>query len=88
MNDDEIIIQFSANINVENTLRKFFGLAHPFFLDQLKGRKLNLFTDCSFRDVPHGFYQLLFLIVYFERWDKYIPILCPDRGQNQKLCTR
>jgi len=64
-NDDQFILQFKTRVTIDNQKRLFIGYAHPFFINEMRGRKLSLFADGTFRDVPLYFYQVMIWMVYF-----------------------
>ena len=50
-------------------LRSLLACIHLF-----RHGKLPVFVDCTFFCVPHGFYQLLIIVVFVPAYNLYVPV--------------
>ena len=50
------------------------GLAHPDIIFEIGDTKLHGFVDCTFGIVPRQFEQVLIIMVYFSKYDLYVPV--------------
>jgi hypothetical protein len=66
--------RFTSSIIVGNRVHKFAAFASPEILWELGNTKICLFADCTFQMVPVFFSQVLILMMYFSRYDLYVPI--------------
>ena len=72
--DDRLFMQFSLEINIDESLQKIYGWANPDLLFLARSIQGNLFFDCTFKIVPKGFSQLLIIMVYHPISKLYLPI--------------
>ena len=50
------------------------GWSHPDLLNECTGPSLNGFCDCSFDMVPHGFFQVMVIMVFLMQYMLYVPV--------------
>ena len=82
--DERFFFQFLHSVVLDGVVASIIGWAHPTLLFLLRGAALSLFMDCTFRVVPHGFAQLLIIMVYAPMYDLYVPvwyILLPSKDE-------
>jgi len=73
--DPRLFLQFNMTVNVDNELQKIIGWGHPDLIDKAKYRGVNLFVDCTFKIVPHGFSQCMVLMAFDQPSQLYIPFM-------------
>ena len=72
--DQRNFVRFNSKMMMEGRLVQIIGFAHPAILFELGGTKLHGFADATFDVVPFGFSQLLIIMMYFSRYDMYVPV--------------
>ena len=72
--DQRSFTRFSFQIMINNEPHEFLGLAHPDLLFELGDTKLHGFVDCTFCMVPRFFDQVLIVMLYFSKYDFYVPV--------------
>lgn len=72
--DERLFLQSSTSLNIDNMLSKFLCWGHPDLLLLAANGPRSLYIDCTFRSVPHGFTQLLIVMLFDLQTDMYVPI--------------
>ena len=72
--DTRSFFRFCSQVMIEDSPLDFLGYAHPDILFELGDTKLHGFVDCTFSVVPTFFSQVLVLMVYFSKYDLYVPV--------------
>lgn len=72
--DSRSFFRFSCTILVDGEPHDIVGFAHPAILFELGGTKLHGFVDCTFSIVPRMFDQVLVIMLYFSKYDMYVPV--------------
>jgi hypothetical protein len=73
-NDTRSFWRFTSEVLIENEAINFVGFAHPDILFELGDTKLHAFGDCTFSIVPMQFSQVLIIMLYFSKYDLYVPV--------------
>jgi hypothetical protein len=72
--DERNFLQFNIDVIIEEKMQTIIGWAHPELIFLVKGGPTNIFIDCTFRVVPHGFTQLMIIMVYSSQYKMYAPV--------------
>ena len=83
--DTRSFFRFNCTILIDNEPCEIVGFAHPDILFELGGTKLHGFVDCTFKMVPTTFGQVMIIMMYFSRYDLYVPvyyILLPNKRRE------
>jgi hypothetical protein len=59
---------------VDNEPEDIVGFAHPAVTFELGDFGLHSFIDCTFRVVPILFKQVMVIMMYFSKYDLYVPV--------------
>jgi len=73
--DPRYFFAFDVSFVINDKIQRMIGWANPdlLFLAQGNGSR-NLFVDCTFKCVVHGFSQLMILMIHEERTGLYLPV--------------
>jgi hypothetical protein len=71
--DHRLFFQFINTINLDNTVQKIVGWAHPDLLFLTMHGLQNLFVDCTFKTAPSGFAQLMVFMTFSRAHCTYVP---------------
>ena len=71
--DSRSFFRFHNTVIIENSIHEFVGFAHPDIIFEVGTTKLHGFIDCTFSIVPVFFSQILVLMLYFSKFDIYVP---------------
>jgi len=66
-------VRFNSTMIIDGKKSQVVGFAHPQILFELGGTKLHGFIDATFDVVPHPFSQLIVIMLYFSKYDLYVP---------------
>ena len=66
-------VRFNCTMFLDGKRSQVVGFAHPLILFELGGTKLHGFVDATFDVVPHPFSQVLVIMLYFSKYDLYVP---------------
>jgi hypothetical protein len=72
--DDRNFVRFNSKMFIGDSLAQVVGFANPFILTLIGNTRLHGFADATFSVVPHGFLQLLIIMMYFSTYDLYVPV--------------
>jgi len=72
--DQRSFWRFTNEVLIDNVPMDFVGFAHPGILFELGDTKLHAFGDCTFSVVPIQFSQVLIIMLYFSKYDLYVPV--------------
>jgi hypothetical protein len=61
-------------VMIEGVAKEIVGFAHPDIIFELGTTRLHGFSDCTFSVVPKVFKQLLIIMLYFSKYDLYVPV--------------
>ena len=79
LRDKRAFVRFCYMTIIDNQLEHFVGFAHPDILFEVGDTKLHAFFDCTFSIVPIFFSQMLVFMLYFSKYDLYVPFYCTLR---------
>ena len=71
--DSRSFMRFHNRVIIESELQEFVGMAHPDIIFEVGDTKLHGFIDCTFSIVPVYFGQILVFMLYFSKYDLYVP---------------
>ena len=71
--DKRSFTRFCNIVMIDDAVEHFVGFAHPDILFEVGDTKLHSFLDCTFSIVPVFFSQLLVFMLYFSKYDLYVP---------------
>ena len=57
-----------------SVMQRIIGWGHADLIFRTRGMRVNLFVDCTFGIVQHGFSQLMIIMIYSPAHDLYVPI--------------
>ena len=73
---------------IDNSLEHFVGFANPDIIFEVGETKCHSFLDCTFSIVPVMFSQLLVFMLYFSKFDLYVPfyfvLMTVKKSTNRK----
>lgn len=72
--DQRPFTRFSCEMIVAGERCDFVGISHPDMIFEIGDTQLHGFIDCTFSIVPSYFLQVLILMVYFSKYDLYVPV--------------
>ena len=71
--DTRSFFRFVNMVMIEDNLEHLVGFAHPDIIFEAGDHPLHGFIDCTFSIVPVFFSQILVLMLYFSKYDLYVP---------------
>ncbi len=71
--DSRSFFRFHNTVIIDNQTHEFVGFSHPDIIFEVGTTKLHGFIDCTFSIVPVFFSQILVLMLYFSKYDIYVP---------------
>lgn len=81
----KLFFRFMVDVVLNGEICKIVGWAHPSLTFLLRAGSAPTYIDGTFKVVPHGFYQLLILMVFSKLHGVYVPvwfILLPGKKEN------
>ena len=71
--DQRLFTRFCNMVMIDDVLQMFVGFAHPDIIFEVGENKLHAFFDRTFSVLPVFFSQILVFMLYFSKYDLYIP---------------
>ena len=71
--DPKSFTRFCNLVMIDDSLEYFVGFANQDIIFEVGETKLHSFLDCTFSIVPVMFSQLLVFMLYFSKFDLYVP---------------
>jgi hypothetical protein len=72
--DERSFTRFQFQVMIGKEAQEFVGFAHPDILFELGQTRLHGFVDCTFSVVPKLFKQVMVIMLYFSKYDLYVPV--------------
>jgi hypothetical protein len=71
--DTRSFFRFCNICMIDDNVEYFVGFSHPDIIFEVVDHPLHGFIDCTFSIVPVFFSQIMVLMLYFSKYDLYVP---------------
>ena len=85
-NSNFFFLQLNAAVldNKTGNLQRLMGFGNPVIFGVLKGKRVNIYIDGTFRIAPHPLYQCLIVMAYDKHEEVYVIIMYTYNPNDRK----